>query len=169
MNKKGLYLIFLMAFFPLFSQDAKIITEILEKKEATYMDFSYLIASEMELGISPFEAYTWCDRSEVFGFTKKPSEPLTAKTFSYFVMKNYGLKGGIMWTIFKTPRYAWKELKNNGFWKPGVASSKILSGRDLVVYTSKFFTEYPEAQFTSVNQESIEPSLIDALLGNQGE
>lgn len=152
---------------PVFSQQADVITDILEREHATYIDFAYLIASEMGMECTPFEAYTWCDRYEVFGFRESPLTPITVSTFSKFMMVSYNLKGGIMWSVFRNSRYAWKELKNSGFWKTGADPSQKMSGRDLVRAIGRFFTMYPDARLKSPERREMETGRIEALLGVQ--
>jgi hypothetical protein len=74
-----------------------------------------------------------------------------------------------MWSASHSPRYAWKDLKANGFWKKNLDPDTVLSGRDLVVAVSKFFTQYPDAKLR--NPPSIEASdeLRAALLGTREE
>lgn len=155
-------LVFLI--LPAFAQDASVITDILGKENATYMDLAYLVASELGMDCTPFEAYAYCDRFGNFRFNVSANAPIMVKDVSIFLMSNYGLKGGLMWSAFHNPRYAWKELKATGFWKPGTDPDTKLSGRDLVRAISKFFTMYPDA--TLKNPPSVEASeqYLKALL-----
>jgi hypothetical protein len=166
---KKLILLLLCAFcmFPIFSQQAELISDILAREKATYMDFAYLIASEMGMECTPFEAYTWCDRYGVFGFDDSPLTPIKVSTFSHFMMVSYNLKGGIMWTVFRNPRYAWKELKSSGFWKTGADPAQKMSGRDLVRAIGRFFSMYPEARLKSPERKEMEAGRVEALLGIQ--
>lgn len=135
----------LTAALPLAAQDAAALSEILEKREATVTDLSYLAASQLGMECTPFEAYAYCDRFGTFPLDSTAELPVTVRLVSYFLMKNYGLKGGLMWTATGNPRYAWKELKAQGFWKPGTDPDNILSGRDLVRAISKFSDLWPDA------------------------
>lgn len=164
MKKAILSAILALALFPAFSQDADAITEILAKKDATLIDLSYLIASELGMEVTPFEAYTYCDRFGSFGFKEPAGTPLTAKAVSQFFMMNYGLSGGIMWSTFKSPRYAWKELKNAGFWRKGMDPGTVLSGRDIVVAMSKFLSMYPTARLRNPPSSEASDRYRDALL-----
>lgn len=129
---------------PVFSQTASTISEILEKDAASYLDFSYLIVAEAGMDSTPFEAYTWCERFGTFPLSDTPDSPITAKTVSHFLMKNYELGGGLMWSATQSPRYAWKEMKANGFWRKSFDPDRQLSGRETVQAVSKFFDENPD-------------------------
>jgi len=146
MKKKILGCLMLALLAPLAAQDAATISSILAKKSVSYLDFSYLLASELGLTATPFEAWAYCDRYGAFPFDAKAGDPITVKEISFFLVKNYGLGGGIMWSASQSPRYAWKELRNNGFWARNIDPGMVLSGRDLVQAVSKFFNTYPEAR-----------------------
>lgn len=130
---------------PAFTQSAATVTEILDKPTANYRDFSYLIVAEAGMESSPDEAYSRCEQFDTFPSSDTPDSPITAKTVSYFLMKNYKVPGGLMWTAVQSPRYAWKEMKASGFWLRGFDPDRELSGREVVQAVSKFFEENPKA------------------------
>jgi hypothetical protein len=152
---------------PAFTQSAAMLSQIMGEKAATVMDFSYLITSELGMDCTRFEAYTYCDRFGLFAIDEMAKEPVTVQTVSYFLMTNYGLKGGIMWDLTKSPRYAWKELKSTGFWKKGTNPDDVLSGRDLVRVVSKFFQTYPDAKLCNPPTKEASSRYIEALLSNK--
>lgn len=153
--------------FPAIAQDAQYITEIIARDQATYMDFSYLVASELGMEGEPFEAYSWCDRFGSFDLKKAPNTPITIKTASHFLMNNYGIKGGLIWSAFHTPRYAWKELKAKDFWKSGSDPDTVLSGRDLIKVINKFFDKYPDARLRNPPMEEATDQHKAALVNVQ--
>lgn len=167
MKKLIIFCIVLFLFFPVFSQDAAMISLILSKEKTSYMDFSYMIASQMGLQMTAFEAYTYCDRYGNFRFTETTDKPILVKTVSHFLVSNYNLKGGIMWSAFKNPRYAFKELKSTGFWPPGTDPDNTLTGRELIRQMSKFFTVYPDAQLQSPPNLKATEAQKNALLSTK--
>lgn len=170
MKKMILCILVALLVVPAFAQQAEVLTGILSKKTTTYMDFSYLIASEIGMECSPFEAYTWCDRFGTFPGNKTANTPMSARTISHFFMTNYGIKAnGIMWSLAHSPRYAWKELKNKGFWEAGTDPDTVLTGRDLVRSVRKFFTEYPDAQLRNPPTPEASDKYRKALLAGKEE
>ena len=157
-----------MLLAPIFAQDAGMLTDILGRKTATLMDFSYLVVSELGMSCSPFEGLPpiaiASDRSRSRRLRIKP---VTAKDVSFFLMYNYGQKGGIMWKATRSPRYAWKEMKASGFWKTGTDPDSTLSGRDLVRYVSKFFSTKPDAKLANPPTGEASEKYRDALLANK--
>jgi len=149
---------------PVFAQDAAVITDILAKPIASRMDFSYLITSELGMECSPFEAYSYCDRFGNFNLKDGPSTPVTVKDISYFLMSNYNMKGGLMWSTVHDARYAWKELKATSFWKSGTDPDTKLSGRDLVRAMSKFVLIYPDATLNNPPAKEASDKYMKALL-----
>ena len=152
---------------PAFAQDAAVITDILAKPTATCMDFSYLIASELGMEVSPFEAFTYCDRFGSFSFSEGPNAPVTVKDISWFLMSNFNIKGGLMWSTVHTSRYAWKELKSSGFWKSGTDPDTKLSGRDLVRAISKFVLIYPNETLKNPPAKEASDKYLKALLAEE--
>lgn len=128
------------------AQSAQTVSDILAKDAATYQDFSYLLASELGTENTPFEAFSWCERFGTFPADARPNTPITVKNASHFFMSNYGLPGGFMWKATKSPRYAWRELKHEGFWPVGTDPDDVLSGQELVQAISRFFDTWPEAR-----------------------
>lgn len=139
-------LICILLVVPVFSQSATAISEILLKERASYMDMSYLVTAELGMNSTPFEAYTWCERFGSFPVNVTPDSPITVKMLSFFLMENYEINGGLMWSITHSPRYAWKELKSTGFWRIGFDPDRELSGRELVNAVSRFFESNPDAK-----------------------
>ena len=166
---KKLALTALMAFLlgSAFCQEARVITDILSRERATNTDFSYLIASQTGMECTPFEAWAWCDRFGSFPLDSNASTPITVKTVSHFLMNNYGIKGGLLWSAFHSPRYAWKELKASGFWKSGTDPDTVLSGRDLVRCVSKFFQEHPDALPRNPPTQEASEHYMKALLSQE--
>lgn len=151
------------------AQDAAAISQLLNKETATYMDFSYLVASELGMEVSKFEAYAFCDRYGVFPFSHSADTPIKVKTISHFLMKNYGLSGGLMWRATGNARYAWKELRANRFWSSQMDPEMYLSGRDLVRAFSKFISQFPNAKLIDPPGDEAPARFRNALLAGKEE
>lgn len=154
----------LIVLAPVFSQDADQVSRILAKESATCIDFAYLAASQTGMECTPFEAWTFCDRFGTFAFDERANRPASAKGISHFLMLNYGIDGGILWSTFRNARYAWKELKATGFWEAGTDPDENLSGRELVRTMNRFFTLYPDARLRNPPTGEAEAGRKNALL-----
>ena len=169
MKKVCITLLFLTFLVPAFSQSAEAVSGILSKETASYMDFSYMIASQLGLECTPFEAYAWCERFGTFPLEDRANSPITVKNASHFLMVNYGLTGGIMWSATHSPRYAWKELKYRRFWPAGTDPDNELSGMEMVQAVSRFFETYPEASLSVPPAVEAEHRYRELLLSDKGE
>jgi len=156
-----------IATLPLAAQDAEILSGILEKQTASVTDFAYLVASQLGMECTPFEAYTYCDRFGTFPFKADAEQPVTVLLVSHFLMANYGLKGGIMWGATGSARYAWKELKAQGFWKAGIDPSMVLTGRDLLRAMNRFVSKWPDAALLDPLGEEAPKLYREAILSAQ--
>ncbi len=145
--KKVLALVLVaLAVFSAGAQSAQAVSDILAKDAATYQDFSYLIASETGTDRTPADAFAWCGRFGTFPAGVSADTPITVRSVSHFFMSHYGLDGGLMWRLTKSPRYAWRELKQEGFWPAGTDPDETLSGSELVRAIGRFFETWPEAK-----------------------
>jgi len=149
------------------AQSAAAISDLLAKKTATLTDFSYLIASQSGLEYTPFEAYDFCDRFDSFGLESGPETPITYQTASYFFMINYGMRGGIMWSMARSPRYAWKELKSANFWKGVNNPDATMSGQTLIRSINRFFTRWPDVTLRKPPLIEASNRYRQALLGEE--
>lgn len=153
MKRYALIILCMLFLFPVFSQSAEVVSDILNKEQASYGDFSYLVAAEAGMEKDSSEAFVWCRQFESFSESTLQEDPVTIKTVSFFLMNNYELPGGLMWSATRSPRYAWKELKANGFWKPGTDPDHILNGRELVEALNRFSEMFPEARIRDPDTE----------------
>ncbi len=169
MKKLCIATLFLIFLVPAFSQSAAAISDILGKETASYMDFSYMIASQLGLECTPFEAYAWCERFGTFPLEDKANSPITVKNASHFFMVNYGLSGGLMWSATHSPRYAWKELKYRKFWPSGTDPDNELSGAEMIQAVSRFFENYPNAALSVPPAVEADHAYRELLLSGKEE
>ena len=146
MKRYALLFLCMLCLLPMFSQSAAVISDILEKQEATYGDFSYFIAAREGKVAPPAEGFTWGKQFEAFPGEASSEDSVSVKTVSFFLMNSYELPGGLMWSATQKPRYAWRELKANGFWKTGTDPDHILGGQELVQAMNRFAEMFPEAE-----------------------
>ena len=129
-----LALVFL-AFGALHAQSAEKISEIIGTKKVTYGQMAYL-ASVYNMRVSEDASYEQAfealRQAGVISASKQESDAVSLKDASLICANATGLKGGLFYSIFHNPRYAYKELKAKGFLPPTVDSSFTVSGRDAI-------------------------------------
>ena len=144
-----LVFIFFSSFF-IYSQSSEFVTKLLETEKATYGQVSYLIAvyqgfvpesaSNIDAMNALYQEKQLLDRFE-------PNEPITYKDLSFFLVRIWDVKGGLMFRITNgAPRYAFNQLKNDGviplkidpnFYPSGIDVLNMYTVGDLK-YTSKY-------------------------------
>ncbi|RKX73675.1 MAG: hypothetical protein DRP87_18450 [Spirochaetes bacterium] len=137
--KKRKYL-FLAFFFCggvliLFAQQNQVIDKLLEEEKATWGKTAYLVLSAA--GIIPEDA-TEDQALEALKQTgwklklKGTEEPIQLGAYSFVIMQAFGLKGGFMYTLTRSPRYASRELGFKGFIRGDSGAYRYLSGEEAV-------------------------------------
>ncbi len=143
----------MVCLLPMFSQSAAIVSDILNKEQASYGDFSYFIAAQAGKDVTPEEAFNWCKEFESFPEGTSAKDSVSVKAVSFFLMRSYELPGGLMWSATQKPRYAWRELKANGFWTAGTDPDHILGGQELVQTMNRFTEMFPETELRDPRTE----------------
>ena len=112
-----------IAFFALFStlccfllsaQSADKVTEMIAAKNVTFNQAAYFAASYLALGsadMSDAEAAKILTETVHLPKLKNTEAPLSFQDFAYVCLEVWNIRGGINYRIFKSPRYALKELK----------------------------------------------------------
>jgi hypothetical protein len=59
-------------------------------------------------------------------------DPVTLGEFSYLVMENLGIQGGLMYRMIPGPRYAARELEYLEFLLGSGAPNRALSGQEML-------------------------------------
>ena len=109
--KKTTFFAFFMLFFAvsLYSQSADSVTKILESQQVNYAQVSYFVAVHLELlpdGANEQQAMNVLTLANISDIPENPYKPLTYKKFSQMCMNAWIKKGGLMYSITKSPRYA---------------------------------------------------------------
>jgi len=164
MKKLFMVSLFACLFFHIYAQDAEILTDILHKDAVNFMDFSYLIGSQSGMDIKPFEAWAYCDRFDTFPLQTTSNTPITVEQISFFLMTSYEIKGGLMWSLLKNERYAWKELKASGLWDYETDPQGTITGLKMIQVLTRFFNLYPDAILRSPGSEKPSAMHKNALL-----
>lgn len=111
--KKVLLVLYTMLVYQLFAQSAVFFDEILKTKQITFSQAAYLVfigngeyqdTVQHEIVFAEALKRKWIDQAA------KPERPITAEQFAYLVMRAFGIKGGLMYTLFPCPRYSFREL-----------------------------------------------------------
>ena len=134
--KRIFCLVFFLFSLNIYSQSAEFITELLDAKNVTYEQVSYLVAVHESL-VS--EKASYVDSMNALYQEKlllekvKPTEYINYKDLSYYFAKLWNVKGGLMFRISKgSPRYAFNQFKNDGIIPVNIDPHFYPSGRDVL-------------------------------------
>jgi hypothetical protein len=100
---------------PLYSQTADRIERLLEKETVSYQEAA-LLALEASGRLDPASK---ANAEDAFGFAKargwlsantKANNAINLKDLSILIMQAFDIKGGLFYTLFKNPHYAYRTL-----------------------------------------------------------
>jgi hypothetical protein len=117
------------------TQSNQVLDEILGQEQATFGQAAYiafLAGGRAPEDASVQEVYNGIAWNEWNLKRKAADEPVTVGEFSYMVMENLGIQGGIMYRIAPGPRYAARELDYLDFLLGSGSPYRTLSGRELL-------------------------------------
>ncbi len=127
--------LFVLAVMPLAAQQSSIMDTLLDQKEARYAEVVYMTLSAAGLvkeqatpqqAVSALSELGWKISSQA------ADSPITLGRYSELLMTAFTMKGGILYRIFKGPRYACRELGWLKIITSDVRPGRTLSGEEAV-------------------------------------
>lgn len=137
--KKNLVFAFLLLFISTFcfTQSFDFIEDVVNTKEVTFLQVATLVAQDLNLVQNSVEN-SEITKSLITSFpklekiTKKYEanleNPIQVKDFSQIVCTCYNVKSSLMYIIFRTPRYAFRQLIASGYFPMTMQLNAKLSG-----------------------------------------
>ena len=137
MRKSYLFsvLIFVLLGCAVYSQSNELMDELLRQEQALFGQTCYLI---LAAGGVVAETTSVVDciatiQNKGWGFRRKQVEdPVTIGELSYLIMRALEVNGGIMYALFPSPRYAFRELTFRGIVEEAAGPFRIVSGDEVV-------------------------------------
>lgn len=122
------------------AQSADKVTEMIETKETTWGQACYFAASYsgfISEDDTEVNAISALQKQGYFKSIPDESAPISLKDFSGICVKTFDIKGSILYSVFKTPRYAFRLLKAYGIISSASDPSKTSTGHEaLNIFTS---------------------------------
>ena len=141
MKRKSIFIcLFLCLSFVCFGQSADFISKMIEAEDVSYEDVAYLCAINLELiseEDSGAEALAALDKAKVFSMPKNPSDSVSYGVVANMFMKTWKIKGGLMYSITKANRYAFRELQYLGFIAVTENPSSKITGLEMLNLLTK--------------------------------
>ena len=117
------------------AQSNEIIDTVLSQKNLSCGNGAYLALSGAGLidqSLSPEEALDSLKDLGWISESRQSGAPMTLGEYSTAVMQGFALKGGLMYTLTKWPRYASRELGFKGYISRDAGAYRTLSGSEAV-------------------------------------
>ena len=117
------------------SQSNRLIDKLLRQQEATYGETCYVILTAG--GFAPEEttveeclAILESNRWMLPG--KQVEDLMSISELCYLLMKSLDMSGGLMYALFPSPRYAFRELTFRGLIDEGTGPFRLVSGNEVI-------------------------------------
>lgn len=135
MKSLAVFIVMALAAAGLWGQSNEMLDSFLEAEKADVamsMLFVAQVTGELPLEATPAEGFFWGSAQE-FGrhvTAKSPTDPIGLGLFYLVLLKTFDVKGGFMFNVFGTPRYAAHEAAYFGYVDP----SRLYHTRFLLPY-----------------------------------
>ena len=119
----------------LYSQSNEVIDDVLSQDKLTCGNGAYLAlnaAGLIEDDLSPEMALEVLKEKGWIKDKRLSSDVMNLGEYSLALMQGFSMKGGIMYSIFKAPRYASRELGYQGYISREPGAYRTLSGSEAV-------------------------------------
>jgi len=114
-------------------QSNDVLDSLLAEKRATLGRAAYLVltaAGGVEENQTVEQAFAAL-KAKPWGFSAaSPQDPLTLGSYASMVMRAFGMRGGLLYSLFPGKRYAAREFAYRGFVQGNTSPGRALSGRD---------------------------------------
>jgi len=150
--------IFVSVFVP--AQTAQRIEQLLEKETINYKEAAWIILEatgkfslvNKDVISSPEKAYQYAADNGWLPGNITADTTATFEGVSLLIMHSFGIKGGILYSIFKSPHYAYRELVYRGIIQGKVSPKMAVSGDMLIFGTNQTIMLQEEDNFDLVTK-----------------
>lgn len=146
MKKKLLLVTMLLLLCAAFvsAQSADALTRMIESNESTVGDTAYFLAvyrGSVSENATAAEAVSALQKEGICNDNVSADDILTYKVFSGLIMRTFNVKGGLMYSLTKADRYAFRELQALGFVSSGADPMAVVSGYEALAVINDCMTE----------------------------
>ena len=134
-KKKILICLFIGITCICFGQSADFVTKMINAESVTYEDVAYLCATNLGLILddaTPEEAMLALDKAGIYDMPNNPKAEISYESLANMCTKTWKIKGGFLYSITKSDRYAFKELQSLGFIYTNVDPKETVSGIEVL-------------------------------------
>jgi hypothetical protein len=116
---------------PCFAQSNAQVDELLSEQQARSDSAAYMVlvaGGQIGEDAAPADAYAMLQDKKWIPAGLEASAPIRIDDYCALVMRCLGLKGGLLYSLFPGPRYAYKEFVAKGFVNPSGGPKRTLPG-----------------------------------------
>ena len=150
---------------PLYAQTALRLEELLEKPDLAWSDAVIFVleASETEINddstelSDPIDAFNFALEQKWLPKYIEPDDPAKLDGIALLLMRSFGMKGGLFYSISKSPHHAYRELTYKGIIRGEADPSMSVSGQQLLLMVSRLLSiKEKEAEEEAVREKAAE-------------
>ena len=145
--KRTVLVFFIMLFailftVPLSAQTAAKLEAILANPALNWSDAAIFIleASEKAVYSNPAEAFNFALEKKWLPKKASPTDTARLKGIALLLMGSFDQKGGIFYSLFKTPRYAYRELVQSEVIRGNTDPDMTVSGQELLLMIGRILS-----------------------------
>jgi hypothetical protein len=130
------------------AQSNKIVDDLLLETTASYGNASYMVLTAAGLIPESAEEEDALAEAVKRGYNPKGKgiySPISLGEYSHMLMQVFDIGGGIMYSIFPSPRYASRELGFKGYIKRDFGAYRNVSGREAIQILGRILRERGES------------------------
>ena len=137
---------------PLSAQTANKLEAILKSPTLTWSEAVIFVleASEKVVLKDPTEAFKYAMDQKLLPKNVQPGDTVRYKGMALLLMRSFDQKGGIFYSIFKSPHYAYRELVQSEVIRGNTDPAMTVSGQELLLMIGRLLTIREQAEQKAV-------------------
>ena len=130
----------------LFAQTAERIEDILEVKAVTYGQATQFVLEAAELWdfIAEEDAFRVAEERRWLPRGVSPQDEASLAGIAFLIMKAFDMSGGLMYSLFDNPHFAYRELVYQNVIQGRVAPNMVVPGDYLLFMVNRLLAEHDE-------------------------
>jgi len=134
-----LFCICLLLAVPIFSQTAAEIETLLETEALSYEQAASFVLRAADVQVSD-SAFNYASEQKWLPKNAAPEDTARLNGIALLLMRSFELKGGIFYSLAKSPHHAYRELVYKGFIQGDTDPGMPVSGRQLLLIISRILS-----------------------------
>ncbi|MDR0494431.1 MAG: hypothetical protein LBG95_02215 [Treponema sp.] len=128
------------------AQTAAKIESLLETPAVSYAQAAYFVLEAADTAVTayPEEAFDYVVKQKWLPKKVSPNDAARLDRVSLLLMRSFGLKGGLFYTIAKNPHYAYREMVYCGVIQGKTDPHAAVSGEQLLFITGRILSIFGE-------------------------